>query len=188
MLLVNGQGLGQLHRLPPCQAIHQEHPGLTASAHGNRHLNRKASLRSRRLLSPITRSSSTLKDGQLLQALKQRHYRSSHKRSSIQMQAAPVCAETILKPCVKVQYLFAWLSHDRLCRLLKRKKLWKMRQLLFVRKMQVATRVCGSNSNKPLGKLRMKFVKQSQTWTAKSFMRMPGQDQEVVVACQESYR
>ncbi|DBB06090.1 TPA: hypothetical protein ACH3X3_009649 [Trebouxia sp. C0006] len=63
MLLVNGQGLGQLHRLPPCQAIHQEHPGLIASAHGNRHLNRKA--------------------------LKQRHYRSSHKRSSIQMQAAP---------------------------------------------------------------------------------------------------
>jgi len=34
----------------------------------------------------------------------------------------------------------------------------------------------------------MKFVKQSQTWMAKSFMRTPGQDQEVVVECQESYR
>jgi len=104
------------------------------------------------------------------------------------MQAAPVCADMILKPCVKVQYLFAWFSHDRLCRLLKRKKLWKVPQLLFVRKMQVATKACGSNSNKLFGKLRMKFVKPSQTWMAKSSMRMPGQDQEVVVECQESYR
>ncbi len=188
MLLVNGQGLGQLHRLPLCQAIHQERSGLTASAHVNRHLSRKASLRSRRLLSPITRSSATLKDRQLLQALKQRHYRSSRKRNSIQMQAAPVRADMILKPCVKVHYLFAWLSHDRLCRLLKRRKSWKVPQLLFVRKMQVARKACGSNSNKPLGKLRMKFVKPSQTWMAKSFTRMPGQDQEVVVECQESYR
>lgn len=104
------------------------------------------------------------------------------------MQAAPVCADMILQPCVKVSCLFAWLSHVRLCRLLKRKKLWKVPQLLFVRKMQVARKACGSNSNKLSGKLRMKFVKQSQTWMAKSFMRMPGQDQEVVVACQESYR